>query len=399
MLHRFVCPAAQLQSVALRYRWKGPPGGDREGAVAIRRRWLAGSARNPSRAVQAAPNGRDHRLQRLEAVLYLAREPLTTRKLSQYANLADGTEARTLIRRLNELYDRSARAFRAERVAGGYQLMTRPQFATWVRRLEHAPQETRLSAPALETLAVIAYRQPVLRAAIEAIRGVNCGEILRQLMERDLVRISGRSEELGRPYYYATSKRFLALFGLESLDQLPRGTQLKPSADTNLSGPGSQEGLHESQNPVEIKATDEAAFMEEDSKMPILSVSGAGLELVAAGCEDDLLKRPIVEAFDDEEDEAEGDADADAGEEGDDEDFEDDEDLDEDLDDDFDEEEEFDSDEDFDDEEWEEVGDEDADEEEEEEEEEEDWEEEEEEDWDYDEEEEEEEEEEGEDWE
>jgi segregation and condensation protein B len=84
-----------------------------------------------------------------------------------------------------------------------------------------------LSAPALETLAVIAYRQPVPRADIEAIRGVNCGEILRQLMERDLVRISGRGEDLGRPYLYSTTKRFLEIFGLVQLDELPRADALR----------------------------------------------------------------------------------------------------------------------------------------------------------------------------
>ncbi len=170
---------------------------------------------------------RDARLLRLESVLFLAREPLNSRKLSQYANLADGTEARTLIRKLNEMYDRSGRAFRVEEVAGGYQLLTRPAFATWLRKLGHVPAEIRLSAPALETLAVIAYRQPVLRADIEAIRGVNCGEILRQLMERDLVRISGRSEELGRPFLYGTTRRFLQTFGLVNLDELPRADRLR----------------------------------------------------------------------------------------------------------------------------------------------------------------------------
>ena len=122
-------------------------------------------------------------------MLFLAREPLSSRKLSQYANLADATEARTLIRRLNELFDASGRAFRVEDVAGGYQLLTRSPFAAWLQRLEYVPHEIRLSGPAMETLAVIAYRQPASRAEIEAIRGVNCGEIVRQLMERDLVRI------------------------------------------------------------------------------------------------------------------------------------------------------------------------------------------------------------------
>ena len=159
--------------------------------------------------------------------MLLAREPLGSRKLSQHANLADGTQARTLIRRLNDNYDRAGRAFRVEEVAGGFQLLTRRKFATWLRRLGHLPPETRLSAPALETLAVIAYRQPVLRADIEAIRGVNCGEILRQLMERDLVRIGGRSEELGRPYLYATTKRFLQIFGLISLEDLPRAAAIR----------------------------------------------------------------------------------------------------------------------------------------------------------------------------
>src|SRR5205823_9226000 len=113
-----------------------------------------------------------HALARLEAVLFLAREPLNTRKLAQYANLADGTQARTLVRRLNEQYDAAGRAFRVEQVAGGYQLLTRQKLAPWLRRLAHVPGETRLSAPALETLAVIAYRQPVPRADIEAVRGV-----------------------------------------------------------------------------------------------------------------------------------------------------------------------------------------------------------------------------------
>ena len=178
---------------------------------------------NPQPGIAAAHGSSlaDRELARLEAILFLAREPLTTRKLSQYANLADGTQARTLVRRLNEQYDARGRAFRVEQVAGGYQLLTRRKFAPWLRRLAHVPCPARLSAPALETLAVIAYRQPVLRSTIEGIRGVNCGEILRQLMERDLVRIGSRSEELGRPYLYATTKRFLELFGLNAIDELP----------------------------------------------------------------------------------------------------------------------------------------------------------------------------------
>ncbi len=166
---------------------------------------------------------RSEGLARLEAVLFLAREPLGTRRLAQLTGLADGTAARTLVRALNRLYDVEGCAFRAVEVAGGFQLMSRPRFAPWLRRLHAAQAEVRLSGPAMETLALVAYRQPVLRPEIEAIRGVQCGEILRQLMERDLVRIAGRSEELGRPFLYGTTRLFLQVFGLRHLEELPRG--------------------------------------------------------------------------------------------------------------------------------------------------------------------------------
>lgn len=168
-----------------------------------------------------APTRRSARLARLEAVLFLARGPQGSRKLAQLAGLADGTKARTLVRELNRLYDQQHSAFRVEEVAGGFQLLSRRKFAPWLRRLHTAPVEVRLSTPAMETLAVVAYRQPVLRAQIEAVRGVQCGEILRQLIERELVRIAGRSEQLGRPLLYGTTKRFLQVFGLRHLDELP----------------------------------------------------------------------------------------------------------------------------------------------------------------------------------
>ena len=161
------------------------------------------------------------RRRRLEAVLLMTKSPLSTRKLAQLARLADGTEARTLVRELNRLYDSLGRALRVEQVAGGYRIMTRPALAPWLVRLGHLPPAVRLSSPMMETLTVVAYRQPVSRADVEAIRGVNCGELLRQLLERDLIRIAGRGEELGRPYLYGTTKRFLQLFGLSGTEALP----------------------------------------------------------------------------------------------------------------------------------------------------------------------------------
>ena len=166
------------------------------------------------------------RMRRLEATLFMARSPLTTRKLSQLAGLEDGSQARSMIKELNQRYDHQQRSFQVTNIAGGFQLLTRPQFSKWLRQLEHIGRRSRLSGPAMETLAVVAYRQPIIKSDIEAIRGVSSGEILRQLLEKGLVRIAGRSQELGRPYLYATSKDFLAEFGLGSLNDLPRSERL-----------------------------------------------------------------------------------------------------------------------------------------------------------------------------
>jgi segregation and condensation protein B len=167
------------------------------------------------------------RCSRLEAVLFIAREPLSLRKLAQLANLTDGTEARTVLTSLQARYDERQCAFQVAQVAGGYQLLSRREFAKWLRPKSTERPELRLSPPALETLVVVAYRQPVLRAEVEAIRGVACGEILRQLLDRDLLRIVDRSEELGRPLRYGTTKRFLENFGLCSLEELPWANQLR----------------------------------------------------------------------------------------------------------------------------------------------------------------------------
>lgn len=217
----------RLRSVALRYSGELA---ERTGATTVGtgRRVCFGSHGASENHREAFPTVRSAEMARLEAVLFVAREPLGSRKLAQLADLADPTAARTLARLLDRLYEEEGRAFRVVEVAGGFQLLSRPKFAPWLRRLCSAPVEVRLSGPALETLAVVAYRQPVLRVAIEAVRGVQCGEILRQLMERDLVKIVGRSDELGRPFLYGTTKRFLQVFGLQSLEELPRRELLRP---------------------------------------------------------------------------------------------------------------------------------------------------------------------------
>jgi segregation and condensation protein B len=203
-------------------QWKGM--GRLRGRRAVRPAmyWLPARASGDSRIVSSSP-----RHSRLEAIMFLAREPLSLRKLAQLANLTDATEARTLLNSLQARYDKRQCAFQVAQVAGGYQLLSRREFVTWVRPQSAQGHESRLSLPALETLVVVAYRQPILRAVVEAIRGVACGEILRQLLDRDMLRIVGRSEELGRPLRYGTTKRFLEVFGLSNLEELPWASELR----------------------------------------------------------------------------------------------------------------------------------------------------------------------------
>lgn len=184
-----------------------------------------------ARPVDADPLARSPRLALLEAALLLADEPLPPRKLVAVAGLQDVREARKLVAQLQALYDLEGTAFQVEEVAGGYQLLTRAEFYPWLVRQRSSGGEVKLSPAARETLAIIAYRQPIMRADIEAIRGVQVGDVLGQLMEKNLVRIAGRDDSLGRPLLYGTTKKFLQWLGLKSLDDLPRADELRrPSA-------------------------------------------------------------------------------------------------------------------------------------------------------------------------
>ena len=158
----------------------------------------------------------------LEALLFSTHHPLTAGRLGELLDL-DGTKpVRAAIKALNQSYEESGRSFRVEQVAGGYQLLTLPEFGDHLKKLHQREADAKLTKAALETLAIIAYKQPIMRADVEAIRGVACGETIRSLMEKHLVKIAGRAEEPGRPILYGTTKRFLELFGLNSLKDLPQ---------------------------------------------------------------------------------------------------------------------------------------------------------------------------------
>ncbi len=162
----------------------------------------------------------------VEAVLFASDEPLSAERL---ANITETStrQIRRHIDDLNEKYKVHSNAFRIEEIAGGYQMLTLSPYNYWLKKLLRARNESKLSPAALETLAIIAYKQPVIRADIEAIRGVAVGEIVHGLMDKGLVKIVGRAEVLGRPMMYGTTKKFLEVFGLNGLKDLPKIEELK----------------------------------------------------------------------------------------------------------------------------------------------------------------------------
>lgn len=164
--------------------------------------------------------------QLIEAALFAAARPLTVEELAVLDPDAELADVRTALDQLREVYDFNQHAIEMVELAGGYQLLTRAAFAAAVERAQFAVRAPRLTAAALETLAVIAYRQPVGRLEIEEIRGVSAGGVLRSLQERGLIEVVGRGEALGRPLLYGTAPMFLEILGLGDLGDLPRTEEL-----------------------------------------------------------------------------------------------------------------------------------------------------------------------------
>ncbi len=167
------------------------------------------------------PHARSAALARVEALLMMADEPLTSRRIAEVAGLDDGHHSRRLLDELRQRYEADASAFQVEEIAGGFQLLTRSRCHAALLRLRRAGYDLRLSSAGMETLAVIAYKQPIMRAEIEKIRGVACSELIRVLMEKGLVRVTGRHDSLGRPQLFGTTKKFLQHFGLNAIGDLP----------------------------------------------------------------------------------------------------------------------------------------------------------------------------------
>ena len=194
----------------------------------------------------------------IESLLFVAEEPLTVDRLKRVLTQAETADIRSAAAELASEYELRGGGFYLDEVAGGYQIRTRPEYTEWIKKLIQ-PKPLRLSKPALETLVIIAYKQPIIRSDVEHIRGVDCGGVLRVLLERKLIRVLGRKEIAGRPLIYATTKRFLEVFDLKSLKDLPTPKEIEElgsaasegTADHILDTAATSETLLESSGGVE----------------------------------------------------------------------------------------------------------------------------------------------------
>jgi len=162
----------------------------------------------------------------IESLLFVADEPLTLERFKKIITHAETQQIRNALTALTAEYEERLGGFFLDEVAGGYQIRTRPEYTEWIKRLIQ-PRPLRLSKAALETLVIIAYKQPIIRSDIEHLRGVDCGGVLRVLLERKLIRVLGRREIAGRPLIYATTKHFLEVFDLKTLRDLPTPKEIE----------------------------------------------------------------------------------------------------------------------------------------------------------------------------
>lgn len=167
----------------------------------------------------------------LEVLLFTSDKPLSIGHLSEVLEEKDGQTIRALVNELKQGYEESGRPISVVELAGGFQLTTDPYYAPWIRKLYKQDRSSRLSMPAMETLAIIAYRQPITRSEIEAIRGVNVDGVIHTLLEKSLIRTAGKKDTPGRPILYATTSEFLRHFGINSLEDLPK---LKEFSETDI---------------------------------------------------------------------------------------------------------------------------------------------------------------------
>lgn len=210
----------------------------------------------------------------VEAVLFASDAPLTADEIARADETLDEDRVEQAIRQLQAEYDDAERSFQIVEIAEGYQILTRPEFASYLERFDNVPRPSRLSGPALETLAIIAYRQPIGRIEIEYIRGVGSAGVLKTLQDRELVEMVGRAEGLGRPVLYGTTGRFLEHFGFKSLEDLPRPEELpiilreRVPLEPEPEGPSEEGGAGGAEAQLVLGEGDQAAEAEAEGLEP-----------------------------------------------------------------------------------------------------------------------------------
>jgi segregation and condensation protein B len=232
----------------------------------------------------------------MEALLFASPEPLSVARIKSILQGVEIEEVTQALESLKDEYAQESRSFQMVEIGGGYQLATKPDYAVFVGNLVESRTRQRLSKAAMETLAVVAYKQPVVRSTVEGIRGVNADGVLRTLMERDLVRIVGRGDGPGRPLLFGTTREFLLQFGLNKLSDLPGMKEIEelvggkdeggPPAEEDMEEPGPGEG------PASCKETDAEADVPTEPADPI-DIEESGSEVgsrtgdaeTSCGCE------------------------------------------------------------------------------------------------------------------
>jgi segregation and condensation protein B len=262
----------------------GEGGGDSGDAVAEQEREAEQEERAEPEAESSAAPGPDlaigeHQLSgaeiyaAVEALLFAADRPVTAAQIARALPRGVNTrEVRKQLKAIRDELEPGQRGYELREIAGGWQLLTRQRFADYVIKLRKTAGPRKLSGSALETLAVVAYKQPVNRAEIERIRGVACGDMLRSLMEKRLVRITGRSQDLGNPLLYGTTREFLDHFGLGAIGDLPRSSELGRKPARSVSPPAGAGGQEDAR-------TDEDGGGEQGSAVQ----GAAGADGVAGG--------------------------------------------------------------------------------------------------------------------
>jgi segregation and condensation protein B len=210
------------------------------------------------------------------ALLFASDEPLSARKLSAIVDDVDASEIRGCLDRLGERILMTSPCIKLESVAGGWQLSTNPEYADYIARLYSGRRKQRLSKAALETLAIIAYKQPVTREDIENIRGVSCGGVVTTLMERTLIRITGKAKVLGAPFLYGTTQEFLEYLGINSVKDLPSIEELEALLEREESSQVADESLA-APEPDEVAVADDVTTDSETTE--IRSGGGASAEI------------------------------------------------------------------------------------------------------------------------